>query len=240
MKSLMGILVLYFIVFVIGCSKDKNPVGSDLIEIDEIMPLEVGNKWIYIDSTFSTNDSLISVDTIQLCITGKSTILFNAESLDVYYWIWNDKYKNIPEDYKWLVRNESDGLCFYGLKYLDSSSVLGRSLMYKYPVTTGEEWEADLYSFNLDGEGNFLGFSNPFGIFMNCYSTNERYKTALGEMDCIVYYYQFFPRPGNYEYYYYFKKNLGYVGYIVKFRGVVIRKRILRSYELFTTPKKRQ
>jgi hypothetical protein len=74
---------------------------------------------------------------------------------------------------------------------------------------------------------------------MNCYSTSEQYKTALGEMDCIVYYYQFFPRPGNYEYYYYLKKNVGYVGYVVKFRGVVIKKRILRSYELFTTPQKR-
>lgn len=238
MKSLTRILVLYFIIFIIGCNKDNNPVGSDLIEISVIMPLKVGNKWIYSNSTFSKNDSLISVDTIQLCITGKSTILFNGDSLDVYYWNWIDKVTNVPNDYKWLVCNESDGLFFYGLKYLDSSFVLGRNLMYKYPVTTGESWDAEIYSPQLDGDGNFLGIATPFKILMICYSTDEGYKTVFGEMDCIVNHYQLFPRIGNFDYYFYFKENVGYVGYIEKFHGIVIKKRLLRSYELFNTHQK--
>lgn len=73
---------------------------------------------------------------------------------------------------------------------------------------------------------------------MSCHSTGEGYETALGEKDCIVYHYQNFPRTGNLDYYFYFKEDIGYLGYIEEFHGIVMKKSVLRSYELFNTSRK--
>ncbi|MFZ5980019.1 MAG: BACON domain-containing protein [Candidatus Zixiibacteriota bacterium] len=125
-----------------------------------ICPLAVGNYWNFDDSS-------------RLEITGQTMITYAEQTYQVYFWEWvtdNPYYR-----YRYLVRNESDGLWSIGEIYYDSTTVdtiLYRTMLLKYPVTVGEKW--------IVNEG---GYSYE----MECVSLNENLSTPAGTFPCVVY-----------------------------------------------------
>jgi hypothetical protein len=78
--------LLFFVIILsfLGC-EDDNPVSPKNESPEVIMSLKVGNQWTFIDSTFAENDSLISVDSSKLGITGKATINLEGKNIEVFY-----------------------------------------------------------------------------------------------------------------------------------------------------------
>lgn len=224
----MKMFNLYFMIisiFILGCNKNDNPVNPDENNIGVIMPLTVGNQWTYIDSTFDENGFLTSVDSSKLGITGKTNIIYNGQSLEVFYWNWIDPDNNQPDDGKWLCRNETEGLYFYGGRFLDSNFVLGKTLSRKYPVNIGDTWEEINYTYStVDSSFRIADTS-----LITCISVNEKFNTIIGEFECYVYNYQRTFGNENDDIYLYFAKDVGFVGYQSIRKDILMRNKNLYS-----------
>lgn len=228
------IFLLIFFIFIFGCNKDDNSVNQVQNNSGVIMPLKVGNQWTYIDSSFAENGSLISTDSSRLGITGKTNIFYNGQSIEVFYWNWLNINNNQPEDFKWLARNETEGLYMYGGRYLDSNFVFQKTLDTKYPVNVGDTWERITYSFRriITGDSSFYSFYISDTVLVTCISINQKFITAIGEFECYVYNYQRVISNENDYIYLYYAKDVGYVGYQRKTNGILRRNKTLKSIGL--------
>jgi hypothetical protein len=186
-----------------------------------ILPLTVGNQWIYIDSVFSAKGSFESVDTVKLGISGKTNIVYQGKNVEVFYWNWYDG--NQPDEVKWLCRNEEGGCYGYGLKLANSKLVLGKSQWLKYPASAGDSWKVITYS-----KTDTTDYA-PDTVIYSCRSINEKFKTVKGEMECYDYYSRSTYDGQVNEQYMYFAKNIGYVGLISKIDGIIRDKYVLLS-----------
>jgi hypothetical protein len=219
MKYFSFIAVL-FLILISGCKKDDSPVNQDTTAV--IMPLAVGNQWVFIDSVFNESGALALVDTATLGITGKKNVAYEGKSVEVFYWNWI--YKETPDPIIWLCRNDAEGLNSYGLLASDSSYSLKKSQWIKYPAAVGDSWKN--YSFVYDDSAKFF---LPDTSVYSCVSTNEKIKTAKGEMECYNYNFKRIFSDGNYDLNMYFVKNVGYVGLTIKINGVVRERYFLLS-----------
>jgi hypothetical protein len=129
-----------------------------------------------------------------------------------------------------LARNENGGLYLFGGRYIDSNFVLGKTLSVKYPTTVENAWEKANYTFTTRDSSFYISDT----LLMTCISTNEKFITNLGEMECYVYSYQrnYDDKTDNIKLYY--SKNIGYVGSVSERNGV-LRKKTLKSYGLLKT-----
>ena len=219
----MKIIKVSFIIIsflFISCIKDDNSVNPE-DSTGVIMPLEVGNEWIYIDSTFSESGSLEKVDTSKLAITSKTIINYNGKNIEVFIFE-SDQTKNV----KTFLRNEIDGLYIYGGRYFDKDFLLGKSLLCKYPVNVGDIWEQKIYDYNIRDSTFFIWDT----LLTTCISINQKLNTSRGELECYVYNYQ--QNFGNeiYDISYYFVRNQGYVGAINRINGILRFKKTLKTY----------
>ena len=109
-----------------------NDTGLSVIEgnpAGPIIPLQIGNTWIYEFSQYDTLGTLISAvyDTVALAI---DTVLDNR-----VWFFWAQ-----PEMY---IANYSDGAW---IRSLEIGFSLYPSLMYKYPAEVGDLWTFDGFS----------------------------------------------------------------------------------------------
>jgi hypothetical protein len=164
MKKII-LLSLSLLLFV-SCSKDgeKSP---GIQYHDTIMPLAVGNYWVFADTTFQ--DPYLISETSKISISGYSNIKYNSESFPVYHWNWYDMPEDVPQQRKNLVRNEAEGLFYYGQKIGSSLSEIDRKMFIKFPVNPAAEW-------------NYTG-----GLTIKCLSTSTLFPTPLGDIECYVY-----------------------------------------------------
>ena len=113
-RMIQAAILLIAIVLLNSCDKKGGDnVTGVTITSASIVPLVVGNQWVYTDSTFSAT-APVHVDSSKLGITGKISISFQSQSVEVFYWNWYDIRTNQAQDYKWLGRNESDGYYMFG------------------------------------------------------------------------------------------------------------------------------
>lgn len=225
--KVLRIIPLLFIISLVGCSKNDNPVSSDNTHVNsgDILPLAVGNEWIYIDEYFSANGSPENTDTVKLGITGKTNITYQGKSVEVFYWNWY--YGDQPDELKMLCRNEEDGCYSYGLQRGDNKLLLQKSLWLKYPVTVGDSWK--MFSYAITDSSMSIADT----VTYSCRSVNEKFNTLKGEMECYGYYSRTNDHEGHkYEQFTYFAKNVGYVGFVYKIDDVVREKYTLLSYSL--------
>ena len=218
---------------------------------DVIVPLNVGNYWVFTDSTF-LNDSLIVVDTSRVEITGKTIIEFQGNNYEVFFWNWFNMNSNPPqpEPLKWLVRNEPDGLWEYGMLN-DMDTLLLKNLNLKFPANIGDSWPIMAYLI----ADTSITVSDT--LIMECLDTDKEYITPCGTYQCYVYQYQWnfmdelfesFVCPFNFiEHYFkiqssladtfkvrlFFSPNVGMVGYETEL-GPISTRRVLNSYDLIT------
>ncbi|HED38294.1 MAG TPA: hypothetical protein ENI76_08645 [Ignavibacteria bacterium] len=233
-KSLAAVFVLFLFFFISSCNKNENTVNPVDNNTSVIFPLKVGNQWNYIDSTFDENNSLVKVSSSSLRITGSTNITYNGKSLEVFYWNWIDVANNKPGDIKWLIRNETDGLYFYGGRYLDSNFVFKKTLSEKYPVNVGDTWNNITYSFSTTNSSFEISDTSLF----TCIYVNKKFKTPIGELDSYVYNYQKTIDNEINDIYLYFSKDVGYIGFESKINGILRRKKTLNSLGLLKTSPK--
>jgi len=227
MKKIFTISVIC-ILSMIGCEKKDNPTEPDDKAADTIMPLKVGNFWNFVDSTFADDGTFLSEDYSKLSISGKELINYNGKQIEMFYWNWYDMDEYIPRDAKWLVTNESNGLNFYGGKYLNANFVFTKTLSIKFPVAAGEIWQKINYSYSSEEQSFYISDTSD----ITCVSVNQNFQTGSGKFSCYVYHYKSNSFYGPSDTYVYYAVNIGYVGLITKYNNTIIYKKTMTGYSL--------
>jgi hypothetical protein len=229
-----------------SCGKDPTSPGTSTV----ICPLSIGNHWTYVDSTFYGGS--VWVDSSRLGITGKTTVPFEGNSYEVYFWNWYEDDLQQYRDYKWLMRNEDDGLWSLG-GTSSSDTLILETMIVKYPVSAADTWPQTAVSWS-SWDSSFFARDT---LVITCVATDEQFATAAGTFRCCVYHYSenYYagnsnpwvsrfkasvvagqPAPQNplnlTNVYLYFAPGVGYVGLIVKESDEVVGKRSLLSFHL--------
>ncbi len=97
--------------------------------------------------------------------------------------------------------------------------MLGKTLSKKYPVNIGDTWEEINYTYStVDSSFRIADTS-----LITCISVNEKFNTIIGEFECYVYHYLITFGNENHDIYWYFAKDVGFVGYQDKTDGILKR-----------------
>ncbi len=250
-QSSLIIQYLFLILLIMYCQDEKqhktplNP-PTEIKPIKKVIcPLAVGNYWTYIDSSIGFYN--YQADTSKLEITGKTNINFGNQVIEVFFWNWINLKTKIPEDWKWLNRNEDNGLWTYGI-LSSTDTLLLKNLDIKYPIELNESWKSVLIYDNYKVSDT---------LTITCIDTEEPFKTPLGIFYCYVYYYRM-PHPlqrswHKYglpqkqfrsiiekidsrlikdEFYLFLVPQVGYVGMVEIVNGVLVWKKVLLDYSV--------
>ena len=116
-----------------GFCEDSNSTGNS--NTIELIPLEVGNFWVYKYNEYDENDSLTDSDIDTMRISEMKS--FNSET---WYLIeFENQYRSNRGDglYYGMMIREGDGL----LAWETLKEVFSPSLIFKYPASSGDAWE---------------------------------------------------------------------------------------------------
>lgn len=211
----------FTVLFIISCKKDNDSTNI----IKNIQPLEVGDYWTFVDSTFSDVGVLSNVDTSTVSVVGKEIVFFRGKEIELFYWKW-DNYNAI-----WLYTSEDGSKYCYGLRLNEISYVTEKSLVLKYPITTGDTWTEYRFGFDQENLNCFVSDS----IENECLYTNKPYHTTVGKLDCIVTKYSDQIGTNLSEVTVYHCPELGYVGLESRLNGVMVFSKRLIDYNLVTS-----
>lgn len=106
-------------------SWDTLLAGDTVCVEDVIVPLSVGNYWIF-------------DDVVKLGISDSETVSYAGQNYIVYHWNWYNS-DGTPGDSYYLVRNDTDGFWLMGSTGWDP--MLQPSLTLRYPAAVGETWD---------------------------------------------------------------------------------------------------
>ncbi len=196
MKKSHYALFIILITILFNCSKNsKSP--NEALNTDKIIPLVIGNNWIY--APFNS-----SGDTSKVTISGQMTITYKGSEIEVYTSIGGELSNGIWDDEpdKRLIQVESDGFYEYGELDINDSLKYGpleKKLIAKYPVNVGDKWSYIAWYWNWNINDN-----DTTTVRVECISTNEILNTSAGNFDCIVYRYtrDSYGQGGYYDVYY--------------------------------------
>ncbi len=206
----LAIFITLVMFTAVACS-DRDTVKVGIQFTDTILPLAEDNYWIFEDSVFVAGE-FDKVETKKMAINGASQVGYEGETIWVYHWTWYDMPEDKAQTRRSLVRNEEQGLAYYGQKMGSSYTELNRRLFIKYPVEPNEEW-----AYTQGAIVQCLALDNVFDTHIGQFETIE-YKMTLGE---IVQYLYYVP-------------EVGYVGMVEKENGSITRIRRLKDYHIET------
>lgn len=198
------IIVLASFIFLFSCNENSISIKE---EKDNILPLSVGNKWIYIiEYSYGQGDTIIWE------VLSKTD--FNIDGSKVTAYGMNYYIKILP-NYNWLFCNGPDGLYALG-GISDTDTLIIKDLKLKYPAIEGDSYQVldmrysrsdeifyikDTITYSVVSTSDTL--VTPAGTFSGCYVYNYRIKQA----DDVS---------GFDDYYDYFVPRIGLVGTIVR------------------------
>lgn len=217
------LIIVVLSVLLLSCEKDNGPLASSPFRQmnfnENIIPLAVGNQWVYIDSTFGGS---IYVDSTCYCIIDKGVVEYQSRSYRVFYRAVLDYATLEFSDLSWLFANTSDGINCFGGVNSQGNSFLTKTLFLKYPVNVGDTWN-ELSICYRDNE-----FWICDTIARTVVSVDELFMTPAGNFHCCVYS-RLFENDTVLDYY---SVNIGHVGQIIKHEGNIYQKSVLKSYKI--------
>lgn len=223
-------LLPMMLILILACDKKDSTTTGPGTESSVLVPLVAGNQWTYTDSTFSSGS--VSVDSSMLVITGSSSIQYQGQAVEVFHWNWLNNRTLVPQDWKWLCRNESDGLYMYGGKSIKGTYQLGRSLSQKYPASVGDTWQNISFLYSTSDSMFRVGDT----LTIQCIATSEQVVTPAGVFTAQVATYHRSYTVGTTlmtsDIYLYYVPNVGYIGLTEKQGGQVTYRKLLRAYHV--------
>jgi hypothetical protein len=228
-KEMKNIKIISFVLvtlIMVGCKDNSvlpEPVEPEPITYDPLIPLGVGNYWLYQAYYLKSDDGSIKFpeankfgfiidDTLSQVINGKRILnykLFNCgEELKPYY----DKPGSF-EGSK-LVYHDKSGIYYSGIEKYDTLKMSFNDLIFPYPAKKNESVSGHVFYYST--LGNALNVSDEVITQYTCVSTDSIYTTPLGDFRCVVYkmvYADFDPLFRD-EVYYFIKPGLGIVGMV--------------------------
>ncbi|MFC0878830.1 hypothetical protein ACE01N_19700 [Saccharicrinis sp. FJH2] len=161
--------LLICLLALISCTENNEEIIKEVL-----IPLSVGNEWIYESSKPSS--SIIKEQT--QTIVKDTSVLIDGESYKAYILI---AYENITDENKFNIYwgHDSEGnLIQYGGKYL-GSSVIDKSIQFKKDVSAGDSWNYNHIIYSGD-EGLVARSSN-----IECINTDTLITTKAGNFNCV-------------------------------------------------------
>jgi hypothetical protein len=223
MKKDVIIYSAILVLLLIGCKDHSdNPVISKPVEYDTLVPLNIGNYWLYqgyylnddgsVNFPQSAKFGFIIDDTISQTISGERTVcykLFNCgEELTPYY----DKPGSF-EGSK-LIYHNKNGLFYSGIEKYDTLKIAFNDLIFPYPTKTGNSVSAHVFYYST--LGNYSNIQDDIITDYICISTDSLFTTPIGDFRCIVYKMTYSDLEPLYraEVYYFIKPGVGIVGMV--------------------------
>lgn len=225
-KSFFILPFLLFMLILFVCKQNKMPIDTNTN--DELIPLEIGNYWVYEASSFFPNDTLVNF--WKFGITGSTDILFQGEKIQVFYWVNIDYQTGIPAEIKYYYKNESDGLFIYGAT-CPTDTLVFKSLYLKYPVKIAEQWNHQTITILSSPNPLNECFAAGETLSIECIKTSHEFLTPVGRFNCYEFHYQI-PQTSNKEKFLYFSPNIGFVGMIEKENNQIVHKWVLKEYQI--------
>lgn len=140
------------IVSLTACNKDNNPVSPG--PANELLPLAVGNRWVYSDTVLDSNGTTISTSTDTMLVL-RDTVLQNQT--------WFTTTSGI-------YRDSSNGLWIWSG---------GPQLVFKYPASAGDSFSTPNAVVTVVSTNEHIDV--PYGGLL-CYHYRARYP-AFGNLE---------------------------------------------------------
>ncbi|MEW5799659.1 MAG: hypothetical protein AB1728_11705 [Bacteroidota bacterium] len=223
-KNLIKIFLISLAILFSSCEESTSPNGS---KNDSLLPLQIGNYWTYYQFTLTPPTSVDSFKLIieNLFTNNAQNDFSNAYIMSIYDLRFGNKL-----DYRWLYKNEPDGL--YLLGGISASDTLLRKIkLLKYPVDSNEVWLVPNITYQID-EGVFKIKDTTL---YKCVSTKGRFTLNGQEYFCYVYHHR--TRQGDdilayWEIFDFYVPNTGKIGSIIMVDTVVTHRIELRDFKL--------
>jgi hypothetical protein len=203
-----------------------DPVVVDPLPRKSILPHAVGNYWEFTGEKFDTMGRLLTEDSARVEIVRNLDITFDSMVYpDAFTWSWRVYPADTLSHTQWLYwEDDSGSIWIFGGITGKGTYAVSKSINYKYPVRTGDSWPCDYITVAADT------FRVDSTYIKDCSAASETLTTEAGAFNCVVYHSQARYLSGWEDIYSYYSPGVGYVGYIYKYKGVVIVRRLLRAY----------
>lgn len=222
--------VIIFCALVFFASCKNNPIVESKEKKDHIMPLTVGNRWIYeIFYSYGKGDTIIweVLNKTDMDIKGSKVTAYGMN----YY-----LRGSLPPDYQWLYTNSSDGLYVLG-GLTKTDTFVTKYLKQKYPATKEDSYQVPRLVYSRSNEIFYIKDTLMFSLV----STSDTLETPAGKFTgCYVYNYRIKQADdvsGFDDFHDYFVPGVGLVGTIVRTvvrnqPGGITYKLLLSSYSI--------
>jgi hypothetical protein len=214
-------VIIYFVVLVLllmGCKDNSdNPVISKPVEYDTLVPLNVGNYWLY--QGYYLNDDG-SVDFPQNDKFGFIVQKYGANSTNYQMYRCGEDFVPIDDTpYNLyggskLVYENKNGFYYSGIIRKDTLVITFNDLIFSYPAEKGKSVSGHVFYYST--AGNYSNVPDDIITDYTCISTDSLFTTPLGDFRCIVYKMAYADLEPLYraEVYYFIKPGLGIVGMV--------------------------
>jgi hypothetical protein len=202
-----------------------NSVEPPSAKYEPLIPLSVGNYWLYQNylldpdngsithPEYNSKDGFIINDSLSQSILGSNFVSYNisicGEDLkpvdDTNYLLYGGSK---------LVNQDNNGFYYSGIVRKDTIVMQFNDLIFPYPATNGKSTSGHVFYYSTLGNGSNI----PDEVITQytCVSTDSLFTTPLGDFRCIVYktaYADFNPLFRG-DVYYFIKPGLGIVGIV--------------------------
>lgn len=223
MKRITIIFYVLITLIMFGC-KDNSVEPLPPVEYKPLIPLSVGNYWLYRGYTLNPDNGSVNFpdqhkfgfiidDTVSQIINGSRIVnykLFNCgEELKPYY----DKPGSF-EGSK-LIYQSRNGVWYSGIEKYDTVKMSFNDLIFPNPAIKGESVSGHVFYYSTTG--NYSNVPNEATTQYTCISTDSLFTTPLGDFRCIVYKmaWQDYKPLFRDEVYYFIKPGIGVVGMVL-------------------------
>jgi hypothetical protein len=147
----------------------------------DITPLAVGNTWVYVDSVYYGDDSVV-VSTAETSILGTRDVTVEGEKHTVFL-SNGHAVGGPPSPFSAYVKNIGHGNYNFGGEQ-DTARVLGKVLHLEYPTRKGRRYPTYFYSFTLS-EGNLVPVVDT--IHIEVVDPDHTCTVPAGTFACVQY-----------------------------------------------------
>lgn len=228
------IFIAFFIAIITlaGCDltgpEHVEPLDELISPDNELIPLAVGNYWVYEQWYYADPTWL---DTVRNEVLYTHDII--VENTKVHaYGIYRFRYDERPRDdaLVTLVANGPEGYYSLGLRIpTDSLYKLNEGLHYKYPASIGDTWEFTTAIYNQQNEEMRLGNTRTIKLI----DTTKTVEAPAGDFkNCYVYRFNDFRTASTLIHHVYIKPMVGIVGMDTYAGDVLFGQQQLLEYEI--------